>query len=176
MLGLVVGVEATGVGEDPDARGADALFLGPDVCPFVGEAAAVRADADEGDPLWLVAYGLALESLGAFQKFFVAELRGGGGGAGDHVGHAAAVLGEEAVFGGGEQSVGETRAVERGPEAVAGAGEVVADRAGIESGVDAAEEDLEPGGDDVREAGAGRGGELLRCGAGGLHGMSLVRK
>lgn len=51
------------------------------------------------------------------------------------------------------------------PKAVAGSAEVVADGDAIEAGVDAAEENVEVGGDDVRHGLAVAGGNLLFGGA-----------
>lgn len=55
----------------------------------------------------------------------------------------------------------ESRFVERRPEAVAGAAEVLLDGGGIEAGIDAAEEDVEVQRDDVGKRRIGRGGDLL---------------
>jgi dihydroorotate dehydrogenase (fumarate) len=55
----------------------------------------------------------------------------------------------------------------RRPEAVAGAGEVVAGGGGIEPGIDADEQHLQPGGDDVPDSLVRRCGELSFTGRGG---------
>jgi hypothetical protein len=50
--------------------------------------------------------------------------------------------------------------MERAPEAVSRAAEVVADRRRVQAGIDADEEDVEAGRDDVANASAARGLEL----------------
>jgi hypothetical protein len=47
--GLVVGVEAAGVGEDPGVAAAEGLLLEADAGIFDAGDNAVRTDADEGD-------------------------------------------------------------------------------------------------------------------------------
>src|SRR5437763_4034258 len=68
-----------------------------------------------------------------------------------------------------EQARGEAGGVERGPEAIAGAGEVIAGCAGIQAGIDAAEEHAQVWRDDIRHSPAGRLSDL------GLGGFTRLR-
>jgi hypothetical protein len=58
-------------------------------------------------------------------------------------------------------------AVKRGPEAISGTREVVAGGGRIQAGVDAAEQDLQAGRDDVPQAFAGSRGKLSFAWSGG---------
>ena len=57
--------------------------------------------------------------------------------------------------------------VQRGPEAVAGTGEVMAGSGGVKARIDADEQDLESGRDHVPDAPVRCGGELFLTGPGG---------
>ena len=158
--GLVVGVEAAGVGEDPGVAAAEGGLLEADAGVFDAGDDAVGADADEGDDGGAPAFDFGLEALAAGAKFVVGEFIGAGGGAFDDVGDAEFEVEKEGFFKGGEEARGEAAAVEGGPEAVAGAAEVAADGGGVEAGVDAGEEDDEVFGGEIRDELVVRGEEL----------------
>ena len=158
--GLVVGVEAAGVGEDPGVAAAEGGLLEADAGVFDAGDDAVGADADEGDDGGAPAFDFGFEALAAGAKFVVGEFIGAGGGAFDDVGDAEFEVEKEGSFKGGEEARGEAAAVEGGPEAVAGAAEVAADGGGVEAGVDAGEEDDEVFGDEIRDELVVRGEEL----------------
>ena len=84
-------------------------------------------------------------------KFVGGEFIGAGGAAVDDVGDAEFQVEKEGFFK-GEKRRGAAAAVKGGPEAVAGAAEVAADRGGVEAGVDAGEEDDEVFGGEIRYA------------------------
>ena len=74
--GLVVGVEAAGVGEDPGVAAAERGLLEADTgIPDAGDDA-VGADADEGDDGGAPAFDFGLEALAAGAKFVVGEFIG----------------------------------------------------------------------------------------------------
>src|SRR5258707_14750035 len=76
------------------------------------------------------------------------------------------MLQQLALLGRMEEPRREAGSVNRRPEAVTRPPEVLLDGGGVETGVDAAEEDVEIAGDDVRQRGTGSGGEI---GFGRLH-------
>jgi hypothetical protein len=87
--GLVVGVEAAGVGENPGVAAAEGGVLEADAGVFDAGDDAVGPDADEGDDGGAPAFDFGLEALAAGAKFVVGEFIGTGGGASDDVGDAA---------------------------------------------------------------------------------------
>src|SRR5207249_5628643 len=89
------------------------------------------------------------ENFGAFAELVGGELMGHGGGAGAHVGDAQIPFEQAVRLEGGDLGRREAAFVHGRPEAVAGAGEVVADGGGVEAGIDADEEDVEVGAEDV---------------------------
>jgi len=162
-----VGVEAAGVGKDPGVAAAEGGFLEADTRVFDAGDDAVGTEADEGDDGGAPPFDFGLEALAAGAKFIFGKFIGAGRGAWDDVGDAEIKVEKEGFFKGGEEARGETAAVERGPEAVAGAAEVAADGGGVEPRIDACEEDDEVLGDEIGDALGVRGEEL---GFGGLPG------
>ncbi len=158
--GQVVGVEAAGVGEEPGVAAAEGGLLETDAGVFDARNDAVGTDADEGDDGGAPAFDLDLEALGAGAKFVVCEFIGAGGGAFDDIGDAEFEIEKKRFFKGGEKPRGEAGGVQGGPEAVAGAAEVVADGGGVKAGVDAGEEDDEVFGGKIRDEPVVRGEEL----------------
>jgi hypothetical protein len=138
-----VGVQAARIGHDPQAGGADRLGLRPDLGIFLTERSPVGGYPGHGDDTRLMP-GHQVRELGAAGLELVAgEFRGLRGGPGDQVGDAQPVFGQQLLLARGQQAGGEARGVQRGPEPVAGAREVVAGRRRVQAGVDAAEEDTE---------------------------------
>jgi hypothetical protein len=170
--GQVVGVEAAGVGEDPGVAAAEGGLLEADSGVFDAGNDAVGTDADEGDDGGAPAFDFGLESQASGAKLVVCELISAGGGAFDDIGDAEFEVEKKGFFKGGEEARGEAAGVEGGPEAVAGAAEVVADGGGVEAGVDAGEEDDEVFGGKIRDDHVVRGEEL---GFGGLPGGGQCR-
>ena len=158
--GQVVGVETAGVGEDPGVAAAEGGLLEADAGVFDAGNDAVGTDADKSDDGRSPAFDFGLEALGACAKFFVCEFIGAGGGAFDDIGDAEFEVEKEGFFKGGEEARSEAAGVEGGPEAVAGAAEMVADGGGVEAGVDAGEEDDEVFGGKIRDDPVVRGEEI----------------
>ena len=158
--GLVVGVEAARVRKNPGVAAAEGDLLQADAGVFVAGDNAVGTDADEGDDGGAPAFDFGLEALAAGAKFIVGKFIGTSGRAFDDVGDAELEIEKEGFFKGGEKARGEAAGVEGGPEAVAGAAEVVANGGGVEAGVDAGEEDDEVLGDKIRDELVASGEEL----------------
>ena len=96
--GLVVGVEAAGVGEDPGVAAAEGGLLEADAGVFDAGDDAVGADADEGDDGGAPAFDFGFEAPAAGAKFVVGEFIGAGGGALDDVGDAEFEVEKEGSF------------------------------------------------------------------------------
>ena len=148
--GLVVGVEAARVREDPDGAAADRLLLqahrrlsGAERGPVGGRGRGSRPAAAG------CSRTSALELGRARAQLLAAELGGGARRAGGDVGDADAVARAASTSSSGRSRRGvKPGGVQRGIEAVARPREVVADLGRAQPGVDADEEDLESGADD----------------------------
>ena len=149
--GQVVSVEATGVGKNPSVAVAEKGLLEADMGVFDTGDDTVGVNADKGDDGWAPASDFGLEAPAAGAKFVVGEFIRAGGGPLDDVGDAELEVKKKGFFKGGEEAWGESAAVKGGPEAIAGAAEVVADGGGVEAGVDAHEEDDEVFGREIRD-------------------------
>jgi len=86
--GLVVGVEAAGVGKDPGVTAAEQLLLKADAGVFIPGDDAVGANADKGDDRGAPAFDFGCETLAAGAKFFAGQFIGARRGAFDDVGDA----------------------------------------------------------------------------------------
>ena len=158
--GLVVGVEAAGVGEDPGVAAAEGGLLEADAGVFDAGDDAVGVNADKGDDGRTPTSDFGLEASAADAKFVVGEFIRTGGGAFDDVGDAKPEIEKKSSLKGGKEARSEAAAVKGGPESVAGAAEVSADGGGVEAGVDAGEEDDEVFGREVRDEFVMRGQDL----------------
>lgn len=148
---LVVGVESGGVGEDPEMGVGDGFGLESEGGVAVGEGEPVGAEAEDGEESGAVAEEFSFEELGGGRVFGGGEVGGAGGCGGDDVGQTIAEIEQCVIFVGREEVGSEAGGMKCGPEAISGAGEVVADSGGIEAGIDAAEEDFEVGSDEIGE-------------------------
>ena len=84
--GLVVSVEAAGVGEDPGVAAAEEVFLQADAGVFDAGDDAIRADPDEGDHGGPITFHFGFKAHTAGAKLVVGEFIGTGSGAFDDVG------------------------------------------------------------------------------------------
>jgi hypothetical protein len=159
-VGQVVGVEATGVGKNPSVAVAEKRLLEADAGVFDTGDDAVGVNADKGDDGRAPASDFGFEAPAAGAKFVVGEFIRAGGGALDDVGDAELEFKKKGFFKGGEETRGESAAVQGGPEAIARAAEVAADGGGVEAGVDAHEEDDEVFGREIRDEFVARGEDL----------------
>jgi hypothetical protein len=158
--GLVVGVEAAGVGEDPGVAAAEWFLLEADARVFDTGDDAVGTDADEGDDGGAPAFNFGFKALAAGAKLIIGKFVGASGGAFDDVGDAEFKVEKERILKGREEARGEAAVMEGRPEAVSGAAEVTTDRGGVEAGVDASEENDEVFGDEIRDELVVRGKKL----------------
>src|SRR5262249_21246372 len=141
----------------------------------------VSTDAQYGYCARVIAPDARLEALAPGNELPGRELVGGSGSASDEVGDPVAGLQQLALLRRIEQAPRKARPVERRPEAVAGTREVMTGRAGVEPGIDAAEEDPESRRDCVRDGLPGcreqlRAGGLVRaCHEDGRYGRTTPR-
>lgn len=147
--GLVVGVEAAGVGEYPGVTATEEWILQADMGIFVARDNAIGMNADKGDHCWTPAFDFGGEALAAGAEFVIGQLVGAGGGAFDDVGNAEVEFKQKRFVKWGEKARGKAAVVESGPEAITRAAEVAAYRGGVEAGVDAGEEHNKVFGDKV---------------------------
>src|SRR5438105_3072524 len=148
---LVGGIEAAWAWQDPYQRAFEAFPLRADACLRPSEGMAVGAQAEEGDGARTVAAHLAREAPAAGDEFRRGKLGGAGRGASDQVGEAVARSKNKVLLRRMQQARRESGAVQRRPEAVPGPGKVVAGRRRIKAGIDAAEQYLQAGRDDIGE-------------------------
>ena len=128
--------------------------------PAQPEGVAIGADAEKGDALRPIAPDLGDEAAPAGDEFGRRELVGARRGAIDEVGDAVAIAQEQPLFGGVELARREAGGVQRRPEAVSRAREVMSGGAGVEARIDAAEKYLQAGRDDVAQPAIARPREL----------------
>jgi hypothetical protein len=150
--GLVVGVEAAGIGEDPGMAAAEEILLKADAGALDAGDDAVRTDSNERDHGGSPPSDLGFEAPPAGAQFLVGEFVGADGGPFDDVRDAESEVEKERVLERREESRGEAARMKGGPEAIAGAAEVAANRGGVEAGVNAGKENHEVFGDEVRDA------------------------
>jgi hypothetical protein len=149
--GLVVGVEAAGVGEDPGVAATEEVLLKADAGVFNAGDDAVRTDANKSDNGGSPTSDFGFEAPAAGAKFFGGEFIGAGGGTFDDVRDAEFEVEKEGILERGEEARGEAALVKGSPEAIAGAAEMAADRGRVEAGVDAGKEYHEVFGDEIRD-------------------------
>jgi hypothetical protein len=155
-----VGVEAAGVGEDPGVAAAEAFVLKADAGVFDPGDDAVGTNADESDHGGTPAFDFGLEPLATGAKFLIGEFIGAGGCTFDDVGDAKLEVEEKGLFKRRIDARRKPATKKSGPEAVTGAPEVVADGGGVESRVNACENDDEVFGGEIRDNLLARGEEL----------------
>ena len=119
-------IQAAGVGENPNLSGAQVLWLGADGGAGAAEGSAVGGDAGHGEDAGAAVGDQGGEALASGTEFGRVELGGLGGGAGDQVGDAQPVAGQQVLLGRGQEARGEAGQVQGGPEPVARPGEVPA--------------------------------------------------
>jgi hypothetical protein len=124
--GLVVGVDATGIGKNPGVAPAEKWLLEADAGVFDIGDDTVGMNADKGDDGRAPATDFGFESPATGAKFVVGEFIRAGGGAFDDVGDAEPEVEEKRSFERGEEARGESTGVKGGPEAIARSAEVAA--------------------------------------------------
>ena len=124
------------------------------------ECVAIGPDAEERHHLRTVTPHLRGQPLSPFHEFVGLQLSRRGGTAVHHIGDSIAGLQELGLLRRMKLERREPGLMQRRPEAVAGAREMVARGGGVQAGVDADEQDLQAGRDDVPEAPAGGASEV----------------
>jgi len=138
--GLVVRIEAAGIGKQPYKRIADLVRLKANDRFRSSECCSIGRDAEYRERARLLPADDAHEAFLARDEIFLRKLRGRGGRARDEVGDPEPKGKKVFRFTRSEQPRRETAGVKRGPESVSRASEVMAGPCGVESRVDAAEE------------------------------------
>lgn len=161
--GLVVSVEAAGVGENPSETAAEGLLLQADTGGLVARDNAVGPNANEGDHSRSPTFNLGFKAFSASAKFVGRKFIGARGGAFDHVGDAELEVQQQGILKGIEEARSKTAAVQGGPEAVAWPAKMPANGGGVETGVDAGKENDEVLGDQIRDKLVRRREDLSFC-------------
>ncbi len=157
---LVMRVQSARVRQDPHRRLAELFRLPSQFRLWPTERGAIRRHPEKGDHPRPIALHLPRQPACPVAQLFVTQLVGGRGrGIGD-VGNAVSVFEKASILRRVQPPVGEAGGMQRRPEAVAGPREVVADRGGLQTRVDADEENFQTPGDDVGNATASRGRDL----------------
>ena len=139
---LVARVQAAGVWQNPELRRADTLFLGAEPGLRLSKRNAEGLEAEYRDHTGTVAADLCLQSEAALFQLHAAQLRRRSRGLVYDVRDAIPVLQQFPFLERRELPLRETRLVQDRPETVSRPGEVVANSAGIETGVDPHEQNL----------------------------------
>ena len=140
---LVVGIESARVRQDPH-RGAADPFVLTTQHRIRREGLSVRSDAEKCDADWAVTGELSPQSSRAGHELGRRDLVGPRGCTLVDVGQADPVLDERTILARRELPRSETGSVKRGPEPVAGSGEVMPDRSGVKTRIDATEQHPQP--------------------------------
>lgn len=159
-------VESAGVWEYPDPCPTNRFGLSPENGHGTREGPSVRRNPQKGDPAGAMPPDFAGEEACPEEQVVDAELVGPGSCSGDDIRQPVPCGEEQVALIGCQHVSGEARSVQCLPEAIAGSGEVTAECRGVQSGIDATEEDSEVGPDPVRQA-AANGGPQLRLGGAG---------
>src|SRR6266513_2326022 len=143
----MIRIEAARLRQEPQSRRAEALLLRPDQRRGPPERRTIGPNSHHGDPLRPVALHLPREPPRPGAELLPLELGRGRRGPRHEIRDPVARVQQLALVPRREQARGEPRAMQHGPEAIAGPSEVMARRAGVETRIDAAEEHAQPGRD-----------------------------
>src|SRR6266576_670336 len=140
----MIGIEAAGLWQQPQARRAETLRLQADHRAWTPERHAIRPDPHHRYPFRLIALHLALEALPTGEELLLTQLSRRRGGARHEIRDPVPQLEQLLLFPWLQNAVGESRAMQHRPKPVARPGEVVASRTGIETGIDPTEQHAQP--------------------------------
>jgi hypothetical protein len=146
----MVRIEPAGIRQHPHCRPPERVGLESDGCARPIERGAIGANPDYGNTPGAKPVDLPLEPPPTAAKLRVRELRSRRGGTGYQVGDADSLLEQKLLLRGVEQSPREAGAIQGGPESVAGPGKVMTGCRGVETGIDAAEENPQIGRNEIR--------------------------
>lgn len=121
----------------------------------------VWTNADESDDGGTPAFDFCLEMCATGAKFFVGEFIGASGRAIHDVGDAEFEIEKQGFFKRRKDTRSEPASMQGGPETVAWTAEVVANGGGVQTRIDAGEEDDEVLGDEIRHKLVVRSEELI---------------
>src|SRR5947209_8598219 len=122
-------IEAAGARQDPDAGARQRFWLRANSGQRLRESRAVGSHPEIGHPARPIARDLALQPSASAHEFIGLHLTGVRRRALDQV-RDAVIWQKFELFGGNQAPLGEAAEVQRWPEAIAGAAEVMADRGG----------------------------------------------
>lgn len=148
----MVRVEPAGVGKHPDPGTRQMLGLLAETRLRSIKSGPVRPDSDNCNEARPIASNLSLEPSSSRTQLAVVELGSSHRGARDEIGDAATEREKFALLRRLEPSRCETGRVQGRPEAIAGPREMVSGRRGVQAGVDADEQHIQPGRDDVEDS------------------------
>lgn len=148
----MIGVESAGIRQNPQSRFTDSLDLRTNRRVRSVEARPIGAKAENSDQSRRILANLSDQGTSAGSILFIAELRCRRRCTAYQVGNSVSGLEQLVVLPWSEKTFREARPVERRPEAITGSPEVQACCAGVETRVDADEEDSKIGPDQVRDA------------------------
>jgi hypothetical protein len=157
---LVIGVEPAGIGQDPHHGVVQPLRLKAERRSRALEGKTVGADPDHCHRARSKAADLPEEPPLSGPQLIRRELGRGCRRARHQVGDPNAILEEKFLLPGLQEPAGKAAGVESGPEPIARPGEMMAGGGGVESGIDAREEDAKAGRDQVGHPEVDRRGEL----------------
>ena len=148
-----VGVEAAGVRQHPQPGRAGGGGLGAHDRPGMAERGPVDGHAEHGEPLRAQPGHLLLQRQGTLAQLGRGQLGGPGRGPGGHVGDPEPQGQELVLLVRPELARGEPGPVQGRPEAVTRAGEMMAGRRRVQTGVNAREHDAQAPGEDIGDRG-----------------------
>ena len=156
-----VRVEPARVRQHPHPGGTEWFCRRSDLCPTVPERGPVRRDTQHREPARTMARDLVPQLVAAGAELLDAQLGRPRAGPGHHVGQAETERRQQLLLIRPEQPGREAGRVQRGPEPVPGASEVVAGRCRPQARVDAAEEHRQAVAQHVGQPPVHRRGELI---------------
>lgn len=147
----MIRVEPAWIRKNPDSRRSDSLLLQTCFGPRTIEPDSIGSNSQNRQPLRFVFLHFALEGDSARTIFLIAEL-GSSGGRSANDGSDSEPKGEQLItLAGMQQTISEAGGMQRRPEAIARSRKVQPRRAGVESGIDATEKNLEVRRDQIRD-------------------------
>ena len=156
----MVGIQPAGVRQHPKLCLLEQLRLRADRGPRLIESETIRSDSHNRYRSRAITADLPCQSLPPSPKLIGVEFGRARRRPGNQIGDTDPIVEQESLLPGAHQPVGKACQVKRRPESIARAGEVMPGCGGIESGIDAAEEDIQSWPYQVRNCSPLRRGQL----------------